>query len=119
MKRNNALSFRLGGAQIALANLEVANGKRPWKAVLVSMVATSIALGASYAVLSHMSRNLRPNLEKFQITKLTDSGRVELVSISPDGRYVSYSMRETGGSGLWLHQVATHIDIPVLSADAV
>jgi Tol biopolymer transport system component len=70
-------------------------------------------------VRSRVSRSVRLNLEKFQVTRLTDSGKVELAAISSDGRYVSYAMRGRGGSGLWLHQVATHSDVQVLPADAV
>jgi Tol biopolymer transport system component len=58
-------------------------------------------------------------LEKFQVTKLTDSGRVETAAISADGRYVCYARRDRGFSGLWLYQVPTHSEVQILPADAV
>jgi len=88
-----------------------------WAAV--AAVAVALALAGGYAMRSRTGRNRRPNLEKFQVTKLTDSGKVELAAISGDGRYVCYSLRDRGGSGLWLHQVATHSDVQILPADAI
>lgn len=70
-------------------------------------------------VRTRKGRDRRPNLEKFQVTKLTDSGKVELAAISADGRYVCYARRDHGLSGLWLYQVATHSEVQILPADAV
>ncbi len=70
-------------------------------------------------VSSRARRNRSPNLEKFQVTKITDSGKVELAAISGDGRYVCYARRDHGLSGLWLHQVATHSEVQILPTDAI
>jgi Tol biopolymer transport system component len=109
----------IDGAQIACPSTEVARGNSSWRHVAVALIALAAALGGGYVLRSRVSHSRTPNLEKFQVTKLTDSGKVELVAISPDGRYVSYAMRERDGSGLWLHQVATHSDVQILPADAV
>ena len=85
--------------------------------VLAAAMAVIIAfgLGARRWIL----RNHRISQENLQITKLTDSGKVDLAAISPDGRYVCYSLRDRGGLGLWLHQVATGSDTQILPADAL
>jgi DNA-binding winged helix-turn-helix (wHTH) protein/Tol biopolymer transport system component len=93
--------------------------QKPWNWILGAAAVVALALGGGYAVRSRMGRNRRPNLEKFRVMKLTDSGQVELAAISGDGRYVCYSRRDRGGSGLWLHQVATHSDVQVLPAEAI
>jgi DNA-binding winged helix-turn-helix (wHTH) protein/Tol biopolymer transport system component len=107
------------GVQVSYSSPAVASGKGSWRSVAVAVVTICIGLAAWHTVRSRVSRGLRPNLEKFQVTKLTDSGKVELVAISSDGRYVGYAMREREGSGLWLRQVTTHSDIQILPADAV
>jgi Tol biopolymer transport system component/DNA-binding winged helix-turn-helix (wHTH) protein len=50
---------------------------------------------------------LGANVNKLQLTKLTDNRSTEHVAISPDGRYIVYAKREASGLGLWVRQVAT------------
>jgi len=90
-----------------------------WKRATVAVLAVAMVLGAGYLARPRTSTNRRPNLEKFQVTKLTDSGNVELAAISADGRYVCYARRDHGLSGLWLYQVPTHSEVQILPADAV
>src|ERR1700730_16646644 len=106
---------------LSFPSAEVGPGKTYWRWAAVAVVAILIvrALGGGYALRSRTLRNRGPNLEKFQVTKLTDSGKVELAAISGDGSYVCYSLRDRGIAGLWLHQVATHSDVQVLPADAI
>jgi serine/threonine protein kinase/Tol biopolymer transport system component len=89
------------------------------KHVLATLIVGLVVIVAfSFAVRRWISRSHRLNQENLQITKLTDSGKVDLAAISPDGRYVCYSLRDRGGFGLWLHQVATGSDTQILPADA-
>jgi Tol biopolymer transport system component/DNA-binding winged helix-turn-helix (wHTH) protein len=90
-----------------------------WKKAVVAVVAVAVAFGIGFVVRSKTGRNRQPNLDKFQVTKLTDSGKVELAAISPDGRYVCYARRDRGLSGLWLYQVPTRSEVQILPADAV
>jgi Tol biopolymer transport system component/DNA-binding winged helix-turn-helix (wHTH) protein len=112
-------SFPANRRPVGSPTSEARDGKSLWRLALVVGVAVAVALGVGYAVRSKMSRNRRPSLDKFQVTKLTDSGRVELAAISADGRYVCYARRDHGLSGLWLYQVATHSEVQILPADAV
>ncbi len=112
-------SFPANGRPVAFPTSEARDGKSFWRLALAVGVAVVVALGVGYAVRSKMGRNRRPNLDKFQVTKLTDSGRAELAAISADGRYVCYARRDHGLSGLWLYQVATHSEVQILPADAV
>ena len=91
--------------------------QRPWSWALGVTAVIGLALGGGYAMRSRTARNRRPNLEKFLVTKITDSGKVELAAISKDGQYVCYSRRDRGLSGLWLHQVATQSDVQILQAE--
>ena len=52
----------------------------------------------------------------FLITKLTDSGLAHYVAVSPDGRYVVYSLGPLGRESLRLRQVDTQSDIEILSS---
>jgi Tol biopolymer transport system component/DNA-binding winged helix-turn-helix (wHTH) protein len=115
----DGMSFPADLLPLASPGAKVRRGKTHWRWAAFAAVAAAVALGGGYAVRARERRNRGPNVERFQVTKLTDSGKVELAAISGDGRYVCYSQRDRGGSGLWLHQVVTHSDVQVLPADAI
>lgn len=52
-----------------------------------------------------------------EFTRVTGSGDVQQVDISPDGKYVAY-VRETGGKqSLWLKQLTTDRDVQIATLD--
>jgi serine/threonine protein kinase/WD40 repeat protein len=101
-------------------SIRITKFQRRGKHVLAMLVAAMVVMIAiSFGTRRWISRSHRLNEENWAITKLTDNGKVDLVAISPDGRYVCYSLRDRSGLGLWLHQVATGSDTQILPADAV
>src|SRR5262245_27711822 len=51
-----------------------------------------------------------------RISTITNRGGTAGAAISPDGRYVAYSLILDGVRSLWVHQVATGSDVQILSA---
>jgi serine/threonine protein kinase/Tol biopolymer transport system component len=47
------------------------------------------------------------------VTKITASGKVKGVAISPDGKYIAYVLEESGRGSFWLRQVGTTSDIQI------
>jgi len=85
---------------------------------LSSLVAVLVVLaGVGFVSLKYPSGSKGPTLQNMQITKVTDSGTADDVAISPDGRYVVYSLREGEKEGLWLRQVATRKHVEILPSD--
>jgi DNA-binding winged helix-turn-helix (wHTH) protein/Tol biopolymer transport system component len=113
------LGFPGKGRPVVSPNSEAKGGGSQRRWATIAVVVAAMVLGAGYVLRSRTGRNRQPNLEKFQVTRLTDSGRVETAAISADGRYVCYARRERGFSGLWLYQVPTHSEVQILPADAV
>jgi len=74
-------------------------------------------LGVGYLALNQTSGSKGPSLEQIRIAKLTDSGTAEDMAISPDGRYVVYSVTDGDKESLRLSQVATHRDVEILPPD--
>jgi Tol biopolymer transport system component len=57
--------------------------------------------------------------QNMRITKLTDSGRVSDVAISPDGRYIVYVQKDGEQYSMWVRNVATKSDVQVLPPEPV
>ena len=74
-------------------------------AIVVGGAAVLVAI--SLAASRFPWHRLGANVNKLQLTKLTETRSAEQVAISPDGRYIVYAKREAGGLGLWVRQVAT------------
>lgn len=70
---------------------------------------------AVYVIFKWQLRSNELNLAKVRITQLTDSGRAQDVAISPDGRYVVYSLGDGDEESLHLRQIATRSDVEILS----
>jgi DNA-binding winged helix-turn-helix (wHTH) protein/Tol biopolymer transport system component len=81
--------------------------------VVVGLAVVAVAVYGARRLQSH-SRDF--DLRDIQMTRLTDSGRVQSVAISPDGRYVVYAQREGDEESLWMRQVATHSNVRLLPA---
>jgi DNA-binding winged helix-turn-helix (wHTH) protein/dipeptidyl aminopeptidase/acylaminoacyl peptidase len=90
---------------------------RPAASVLLGV---SVALGwMLFGWYRPRSHNLSMNLGDARITRLTSSGRIESVAVSPDGAYIVYSQRDAKGSGLWLHHVQSRSDTQILPSEEV
>jgi len=57
------------------------------------------------------------SFDNLEMTKLTDSGKVKTVAISPDGRYVAYAVFLGEKQELRLRQIATRSDVQILAPD--
>jgi len=80
-----------------------------------TIVVLAIMGGASWYLIPR--KPVPPGLN-MQMAKLVSGlkGIPGDVSISPDGKYVAYSLEEDGKSGLWLRQLSQDASIPVVPA---
>jgi serine/threonine protein kinase len=85
--------------------------------VLAGIVALGLASGY---LLLHRRVSSTPsvvsNFQRMKIVKLTDSGEIGIAAISPDGRYVAYSVKEGPQSSLWVRQVAIESAVKIIAA---
>jgi serine/threonine protein kinase/dipeptidyl aminopeptidase/acylaminoacyl peptidase len=68
-----------------------------------------------YSVSTGPSQSRFTSPQKLNFLKLTTSGNVRDVTISPDGRYAAYSVNENGKNSLRLRQTATNSDVEILA----
>jgi DNA-binding winged helix-turn-helix (wHTH) protein/Tol biopolymer transport system component len=80
--------------------------------ILVATIACLIV--AVIAITIRLLRRGVPNLVNVHIMKLTDSGGVRAVAISPDGHYVLYSLSRGQEESLRLRQISTASDVEIL-----
>jgi len=81
-----------------------------------ALVALLIVAAAAIGIASLFRRSNGSPFQHFTITKITDSGRARLATVSPDGKYVLNVVEEGDGKqGLWLRNVPTNSDAQVVS----
>ena len=85
--------------------------------VLTGVMVAATMIGARYRTTSDDGR---PYLDpqKFQISRVTESGRAPSAAVSLDGRYVAYIEYDGDQYSLWVKQLATGGRTQVLSPDA-
>jgi len=59
------------------------------------------------------------SFQSMKITRLTSNGKARTAAISPDGKYVVYSLDEAGKQSLWVRQVATNSNVQIIPPDDV
>src|SRR5262249_17880406 len=59
------------------------------------------------------------SFQSMKITRLTSSGKARTAAISPDGKYVVYSLDDAGKQSLWVRQVATNSNVQIIPPDDV
>ena len=59
------------------------------------------------------------SLQSMKITRLTSDGKARSAAVSPDGRYVMYSLEESGKQSLWVRQVATNSIVQIIPSSDV
>jgi serine/threonine protein kinase len=83
-------------------------GRRHLRAVTVASIAAVLLVATSYGLFSrYRSNSHEPPFQNFTITKLTDKGNLTAATISPDGKYVVYTVKDNGAESLWLRNVGT------------
>ena len=94
--------------------------KQHKKSVFLVVVGVPILLGAILFLWSRMPKERPPATSAMKITKLTSGGRVNNIlidgstSISPDGKYVVYTLIDAGKVSIWVRQISTGSDVQIV-----
>ena len=93
----------------------VLSNRKYWTAGILAAAFALAAAGLFLWLRSSRSRSM--SLDDLEMTRLTDSGAVKNVAISPDGRYVAYAVFAGEKQEVRLRQVTTRSDVQVLLPD--
>jgi eukaryotic-like serine/threonine-protein kinase len=98
-------TVREGSSSRSHPGMIVALKRHKW-AVSISTLAVLLLISAGgYGIYALLSRSTPVPFQNYSVTKITESGRVRAVAISPDGKYISEVDDENGNQSLWLRQV--------------
>lgn len=78
---------------------------------LAGMMVVSLAL---WLLFRHFNTVPATPFERMKITKLTNTGVSSDVTISPNGQYVIYAIRQAGRESLWLRHLATATNTQII-----
>jgi eukaryotic-like serine/threonine-protein kinase len=102
------LNTRMATARQEQDPMRLAHRTRAIAIALGLSILLIIGTLAAYKFLT-ATRPLAP-FQSMQITRLTNSGKVIDSALSPDGKYIVYSLSDAGKQSLWFRQVSTAND---------
>ena len=77
------------------------------------LIGLLLIAAAAYGVYALLHRPASVSFQSFTTIQVTDSGKVTLAAISPDGKYVLSANDSNGIQNLWLRNIATGSDTQV------
>jgi serine/threonine protein kinase len=81
---------------------------------LVALVVLVLLAAAGFGAYSFFAHKARPPFENFFMSRITETGKVVVAAISPDGKYILNAQSDaTGQQSLWLRNVATNSNTQV------
>jgi len=81
----------------------------------IGLALVGVAAGA--VAIFFWSRHRPLPFESVKLTKFTTTGKALKVAISPDGKSVAYVLSQSGQQSIWLRQMATGQELPVVPAE--
>lgn len=83
--------------------------------IALALVGAFVVTAAAAAVYWYTRGAAPPGYDNIRITRLTNSGNVQIAAISDDGNFIAYVTTEPDGNSLWLRQVGSATDVRILS----
>ena len=94
-------------------------GKFRWQATVAAFLTVLVLTGLSAVLYRRFTtgHGSHLDLQNMKMKRLTDIGNVGVMAISPDGRYIAYSVQDPKQS-LWVQQVAPESKVQVVPPSA-
>ena len=80
----------------------------------VALVLVAALAGGAVSWWKMRARNNGPTFAKIRLTQLTNTGKANVATISPDGKYVVHVVNDGTQSSLWVRQVATTSNVRIV-----
>jgi Tol biopolymer transport system component len=89
-------------------------GRHKWGMILAAILIAGLAGGA--VLWWKLRATPTHTFHKVRLSQLTNTGRANLATISPDGKYVVHVVSDGVQSSLWVRQVATTSNVQIVPA---
>ena len=86
---------------------------------VTSALVVLLVAAAGYGVHAFLSSARPIPFQNFSVNKVTETGKVKLVAISPDGKYILSVVSDKGQQSLWLRNVPTNSNTQVMPPEPV
>jgi serine/threonine protein kinase len=85
-----------------------------WLAIAAAIV---VVAGLSYALLrvTSFAKASAARFRSVDLMRVTSEGDVDSVTVSPDGKYIAYSLEESGKRGLWTKHLGTGSRVQIVA----
>jgi serine/threonine protein kinase len=78
------------------------------------VIALVVLAAAVYGIYAFLSRSRAALFQSFTMSKVTESGKVTLVAISPDAKYLLHVVDDGETQSLWIRHIATNSNTQVV-----
>src|SRR5438552_6163842 len=113
--RSGLATANIAAPTSSTAEYVTAEIKRHKKGVAIVLAVLLIsAIGLAFGLYKLRARKPELNLQAGKITRLTNNGKVGSATMSPDGKYVAYTLVDELGSSLWVKYLATVSNVQIL-----
>ena len=82
---------------------------------LIGIVALVVLAAAGYGIYALLTRSHPVPFQNFSVSKITQSGKVTLVAISPDGKYLLHVVDNGENQSLWIRHIPTNSNTRVVA----
>ncbi|HKP69232.1 MAG TPA: hypothetical protein VJV05_08110 [Pyrinomonadaceae bacterium] len=86
------------------------------KLLIAALLVTLVASGFGVYRYALRDRNKTESFKSIRLTRVTAEGAVESAAVSPDGKYIAYSLEESGKRSLWTKHLATQSRVQIVPA---
>jgi len=87
------------------------------KKIVLAVLGLVVFAGAAFAVYHYGFKNkpASARFERVKLTRITTEGNLQSVAVSPDGKYISYTLLEAGKRSLWTKHLATDSRVQIVA----
>ena len=87
------------------------------KKIVFAVLGLIIVAGAAFAIYQYALKPERSaaRFERVKLTRITTEGNLQSVAVSPDGKYIAYTLLEAGKLSLWTKHLATDSRVQIVA----
>jgi len=110
-----SLSPAAASSQPSSAEYIVEGIKRNKKILFAALGLAALAIMGVAFLIYHFVLKPKPRFERVKLARITTEGNLKSVGVSPDGKYIAYSMLADGKYSLWTKHLATGSRVQIVA----